>query len=134
MYVNTVCEKLRATLTSLRWAEVFSGSRGSGSGTASLLNAKRSTLYLFILETLLGSICLVRCDHLHEAKASGLLGVGVFHDLALLYFAILLEETSDLGLSKTWMNSSDEEVRSRVHRSILIFVIVILGSPVDVDG
>jgi hypothetical protein len=47
------------------------------------------------LETLLGSVGLISSNHLDETKATGLLGVWIKHDLALLDITIFLEETSD---------------------------------------
>ncbi len=54
----------------------------------------------------------------------------IFHDLTFLDFAILLKETSDLGFGEAGMDSSNEEVRSRVDRTILILAVIFFGSPI----
>jgi len=56
--------------------------------------------------------------------------VRVFHDLALLDFTILLEQTGHLSLVETGMDSGDEEVGSRVNGTIFVFAIIFLGSTV----
>lgn len=62
------------------------------------------------LEALLGGVSLGRGDHLDEAKAARLLGVGIAHDVTLLDLAILLEETRDLVLGEGRVNARDKEV------------------------
>jgi hypothetical protein len=44
------------------------------------------------LQGLLGSVRLIRRDHLDEAEATALAGVRILHDIAFLDLAILLEE------------------------------------------
>lgn len=66
------------------------------------------------LQTLLGGICLLSGDHLYEAKATRLLGVGVAHDVALLDFTVLLEQTCDLLLAQGGVDAGDEEVGALV--------------------
>jgi hypothetical protein len=66
------------------------------------------------LQTLLGSVCLVRGNHLDETEATRLLGVRVAHDVALLDLTILLEQTCDLILGQRRVNASDEEVGALV--------------------
>jgi hypothetical protein len=56
--------------------------------------------------------------------------VRVFHDLALLDFTILLEQTGHLSLVETGMDSGDEEVGSRVNGTIFVFAIIFLGSTI----
>ena len=74
------------------------------------------------LQTLLGSVCLVRGDHLDETEATRLLCVGVAHDVALLNFTILLEEACDLVLGQAGVDASDEEVGALVAALILLTV------------
>ena len=85
------------------------------------------------MEALLGGVGLVRCDHLDEAEATRLLGVGVTHDLALLDLAVLLKEARNLLLGQTGMNAGDEQVRSGVDGTIIITALaaaIVLGSAV----
>jgi hypothetical protein len=76
----------------------------------------------FALQALLGSVCLVRGDHLDEAKATRLLGVRIAHDVALLDLAILLEETSNLFFGQRGVDTSDEQVGSLVAALLLLDV------------
>lgn len=62
------------------------------------------------LEALLGSVSLVRGDHLDEAEAARLLRVRVTHDVALLHLAILLEQALDLLLAEARVDASYEEI------------------------
>jgi hypothetical protein len=66
------------------------------------------------LQTLLGSVGLLRGDHVDETKTARLLSVGVAHDVALLNFAVLLEKTCDFIFGQARMNASDEEVGALV--------------------
>lgn len=116
-------------LTTLGRTEVLAGGRGTGTGTASLLDAESTAVNLLSLETLLGSISLVGGDHLDEAEAAGLLGVGVTHDLTLLNLAILLEEARDFRLGQARVDASDKKVGARVDGAI---VITALGSSIVV--
>jgi len=77
----------------------------------------------FALKTFLGGISHVRRHHLNEAEATGLPSVRVAHDIALLDVAILLEQTSDLVLSKARMDSGDEEVRAGVARVVVLTLL-----------
>lgn len=106
-------------LTSLWWSKVLSWSWGTWAGAASLLDAQSAALNDLTLKTLLGSIGLLAGNHLDEPEAAGLLGVWVKHDLALLNLAVLLEKTSDLSLGETWVDASNEQVRSRVDGAIV---------------
>lgn len=99
-----------AILTALRRTVVLARSGCAGTGTAGLLDAQRPALVDLALQTLLGSVSLLRGDHLDETEAARLLRVRVAHDVALLDFTILLEETCDLVLGQRWMNAGDEEV------------------------
>jgi hypothetical protein len=74
------------------------------------------------LQTFLGSVCLLRCDHLDETETARLLCVGIAHDVALLNFTILLEETCDLVFSQTGVDAGDEEVGALVAALILLTV------------
>jgi hypothetical protein len=106
-------------LASLRWAEVLARGRSTRAGATSLLDAQSSAFNNLALKALLGGISLLSSDHLDETEAPGLLGVGIEHDLALLDIAILLKETSNLLLRETRVDTSHEEVRSRVDGSII---------------
>lgn len=77
------------------------------------------------LQTLLGRVSLIRGDHLDEAEAARLLGVGIAHDVALLNLAVLLKETGDLFLTKRRMNAGDEQVGARV--AALVIIVPTLG-------
>jgi hypothetical protein len=74
----------------------------------------------FTLKTLLGGVSLVGCDHLDEAEATGLLCVRIAHDVALLYLAVLLEETRDFFLGERGMDAGDEEVGARVAAVVIV--------------
>jgi hypothetical protein len=106
-------------LTSLGRAKVLAGSGSTRTRTTGLLNAQGSAFNDLTLKTLLGGISLLSSDHLDEAEATGLLGVGIEHNLALLDIAILLKETSDLLLREARMDTCHEEVGSRVDGSII---------------
>jgi hypothetical protein len=75
------------------------------------------------LEAFLGGIGLLRGHHLDEAEATGLPGVRVTHDVALLDVAILLEQTSDFVLSEAGMNAGHEEVRAGVARVVVLALL-----------
>jgi hypothetical protein len=106
-------------LASLRWAEVLARGRSTGARTTSLLNAQSTTLNNLTLQTFFGSIRLFSSNHLHESKATRLLAVRVKHDLALLDIAIFFEETSDFDLRETRMDTSDEQVGTRIDCTII---------------
>ena len=74
----------------------------------------------FSLQSLLGIIGLLSSNHLDEAEAARLLGVGVAHDVALLDIAILLEETRDFVLSESRVNAGDKQVGARVAALVII--------------
>jgi hypothetical protein len=112
----------RSTEVTLGGSEVFAGSRSSGAATTSLFNAQSTALDNLTLETLLGSISLFGSDHLDEAEATRLLGVRVQHDRAVLDIAVLLEQTADIGLGQTRVDTSDEKVRARVDGTFFIIV------------
>lgn len=107
-------------LTSLWWSKVLSWGWGTWTGAASLLDAQSAALNDLTLKTLLGSIGLLAGNHLDESKTTGLLGVWVKHDLALLNLTVLLEKTSDLGLGETWVDTSHEQVRPWVDGAIIL--------------
>jgi hypothetical protein len=106
-------------LASLRGTEVLARSRRARAGTTSFLDAQSAAFNDLALKTLLGGIGLLSSDHLDETEATGLLGVGIKHDLALLNVAVLLEKTGDLLLRETRVDTSHEEVGSGVHGSII---------------
>lgn len=105
-------------LTSLGWSKVFSWSWRSGTASPGLLNAQGSTLEDLALQALLSAIGLLKSGHLDESESTGLLGVRVQHDLALLNLTILGEETGYVIFSKTRMDSSHEEVGTSVGGTI----------------
>lgn len=107
-------------LTSLWWSKVLAWGWGTWAGAASLLDAQGATLNDLTLKTLLGSVSLLAGDHLDESEATGLLGVWVKHDLALLDLTVLLEKTSDLGFGETWVDASNEQVRPWVDGAIVL--------------
>ena len=107
-------------LTSLWWTEVLSWGWSTWAGTTGLLNAQSATLNYLTLETFLGSIGLLSSNHLDETETTGFFGVWVKHDLALLNITILLEETSDLLLGKTWVDAGNENVGTRVNSTVVL--------------
>lgn len=109
-------------LTTLGGAEVFARGGSARASTTSLLDAQGASLNLLSLQALLGGVGLVRSDHLDEAKATGLLGVRVAHDLALLDITVLLEHASDLLLGQTGVDAGDEEVGARVDGAVIVTV------------
>lgn len=125
--------KLADMRTSLGGAKVFAGSRSARTGTAGLLDAERAAVDGLALETVLGSVGLVGCDHFDETEATRLLAVGVAHDLALLDLAVLLEHARHLGLGQTGVDTGHEEVRAGVNCTVIIDIAgaratVVLGS------
>jgi hypothetical protein len=107
-------------LASLWWTKVLARSWGARAGTTSLLDAQGSTFNDFTLKTILGGISLLSSDHLDEAKATRLLGMGIKHDLAFFNIAVFLEETSDLLLGKARVDAGDEEVGARVDCTVIL--------------
>lgn len=99
---------MKAQLTTLRGSKVFSGSRRAGSGTARLLDTESAAFVLLTLQSLLGSIGLIRGDHLDKSKTTTLLGMRIAHDLTLLDLTVLLEEARNLGLGQTGVDASDK--------------------------
>ena len=117
-------------LASLGRAEVFAGGRSTRARATSLLNAQSAAFNDLALKALLGGISLLSSDHLDEAEATGLLGVGVKHDLALLDVAILLKEASNLLLGETRVDTGHKEVGSGVDGSIISgWATIVLGGP-----
>lgn len=113
-------------LTTLGRTKVLARGGRTGSGTTGLLNAESAALDDLALETILGGVGHVGSDHLDEAEATRLPGVGVLHDLALLDLAILLEEAGDLSLLETGVDAGDEEVGAGVDGTIVILVVVVV--------
>jgi hypothetical protein len=107
-------------LTTLGGTVVLARSGSARAGATSLLNAQRPTLVDFTLKTLLGGVSLVGCDHLDEAEATGLLCVRIPHDVALLYLAVLLEETRDFFFGERGMDAGDEEVGARIAAVVIV--------------
>jgi hypothetical protein len=112
-----------ARTVSLGWTEVLSGGRRARAGTTRLLDAQGATIDDFTLQSLPGRLSLFRSDHLDEAESTRLLGVRIAHNLALLHITILLKHLGDLIFSKTRVDSSNEEVRSWVHSTIIVLVL-----------
>jgi hypothetical protein len=119
-------------LASLWWTKVLARGWGTRAGTTSLLDAQGSTFNDLTLKTILGSISLLSSDHLDEAKATRLLGMGIKHDLAFLNIAVFLEETSDLLLGETRVDTGDEEVGAWVDCAVILGrATLILGRTTD---
>ena len=83
-------------LTALRRSKVLARSGSTRTSTAGLLNAESAAFDDFTAQTLQGSVGHVGCDHLHEAEAARLAGMGIFHDLAFLDLAVLLKKAGNL--------------------------------------
>lgn len=98
------------TTTTLGRTKVFARSWCPGTATTSLLNAQRTALNDLTLQTLLSSICLICGNHIHEAKATRLLAVGIHHNGAVVDITVFLEQARDIRLGQTRVNTSDEEV------------------------
>lgn len=86
------------------------------------------------LETLLGSISLLRRDHLDEAEAARLLSVGIAHDVALLDLAVLLEQPRDVLLGERGVNARHEQVGARVARAGVVVVVARRGRRATVQA
>lgn len=110
----------RRLLTSLRWPKVLAGGGSARSSATRLFNAQGATLDLLALKALLSSLSLFGSDHLNEAKSTGLLGVRVTHDLALLNVAILLKHLGNLGFGQARMDASDKEVGAWVDGPVIV--------------
>lgn len=106
--------------TTLGRTKVLARSGGAGAGATSLLNGESAALELLTLQGLLGSIGLLRGHEVDEAEATGLLGVWVAHDLALLDIAVLGEEASNLLLDELGVNASDEQVGASVAGTLAV--------------
>ena len=117
-------------LASLRWTKVLARGGGTRSRATSLLDAQGTAFNDLTLKAFLGRIGLLSSDHLDEAKATGLLGMGIKHDLALLNLTILFEQASDFSLRETWVNAGDEQVRAWIDSTITLgrWAAIILGS------
>jgi hypothetical protein len=79
------------------------------------------------LKTLLGSISLLSSDHFNETETARLFGVRIKHDLALLDITIFLKEAGNFLLRETRMNTSNEEVGSRVYSAVILGSAIIFG-------
>jgi hypothetical protein len=135
--VTTAAAATRSTEVTLGRSKVFARSRSSGAATTSLLNAQSTALDNLALQALLGSISLLGSDHLDEAEATRFLGVRVQHDRAVLDIAVLLEQTGDIGLGQTRVDTGDEKVRAGVDGTFFIIVglpgidgSTVIGTPV----
>jgi hypothetical protein len=111
---------MAGVIFSLWWSKVLARGWGTRAGSTSLLDTQSTALNDFTLKTLLGSIGLVSGNHLDKAKATGLLGMGIKHDLALLNVTVLLKETSNLDFSEARMDTSNKEIRSGVNSTIIL--------------
>lgn len=121
---------MQEMLASLRGTEVLAGGRSTRAGAAGLLDAQSAAFNDLALKTLLSGIGLLSSDHLDKTEATGLLGVWIKHDLALLDVAVLLEETGDLLLRKTRVDTSHKEIGPGVDGSIIRGrTTIVLGRP-----
>lgn len=112
-------------LTSLRRAKVLARRGSTGAGTTSLLDAERPTLDDLTLETILGGVSLVRGHHLDESEASGLLGMRVSHDLALVDLSVLLEDSRNFSFRQFGVDTSHKQVGARVDRLVVVVIVVV---------
>lgn len=110
-------------LTSLGWPKVFSGGRRSWFGATRLFNAQSATLVNLTLEPFFGSVGLLSRRHLDEAEATRILSVGIAHDVARLYIAVLCEQTRHVFFREARVNAGHEEVGSAIG-SFLFFGVV----------
>lgn len=85
----------------------------------------------FALKSILCGIGLFCGHHLHESEATALAGVWVSHDVALLHYAVRLEEAGDLVLRQTWMDAGDEEIGAGIGG---IIAAVLVGMMVTAAG
>ena len=113
-------------LTALGRSVVLARSRRTRAGTASLLDAQRPALVNLALQSLLGGISLIGRDHLDEAEATRLLGVGILHDIALLDFSVLAEKTSYLLLGQAGVDAGDEQVGAGIAGAFVLIVLAAL--------
>ena len=74
------------------------------------------------LQTLLGSIGLIRVQHVDEAKAARVPSMRVAKDVAFFDFAKFREELNHVIFIQTRMKSGDEKVRSGVASCLFIFL------------
>lgn len=118
-------------LTALRGAKVLARGGSTGTRTTSLLNAESAAFNSLALETIPSSIGHIRCDHLDEAKATRLSGVGVLHDLTFLDVAVLLEQPCDLGFLETRVNARDKEVGAGVDGAIIVTIATLRAIVLD---
>ena len=78
------------------------------------------------LKSVLSCIRLFRSHHLHESEATALTSMWITHNVALLDHAVLLEQARDLIFRQTWVNTSDEEVGTRVVRAVVWAAFVLM--------
>jgi len=114
-------------LTSFRRTKVFARSRCARTAATSLLDAQSAAFDDFTLQTFLGSIRLLTGDHLHEAKATRLLGVRVNHDGAVLDVTVLLEQARQIRLGQTRVNASDKKVGTGILGTLFVIVEHLTG-------
>ena len=121
-------------LTTLRGAEILARGGSSRSRAAGLLDAQSATLEDFTLKTILGGISLIRGDHLDKSETTGLSGMRILHDLALLHVAVLLKETRDFLLAQARVDTGHKQVGSRVDGTLVVLGrVIILGRSADVE-
>lgn len=71
------------------------------------------------LKSFAGSVSLLRSDHLDKSEPAGISSVRITHNIALLDFAVLLEQVGDVSFSEAGMNAGDEEIGAWVRVGII---------------
>jgi hypothetical protein len=104
--------------------EVLSGCRSARTAATRLLDAQGTALDDLALEALLGCVGLLGSNHVDEAEATGLLGVGVQHDRAVIDITVLLEETRNVGFGQAWVDASDEQVGAAIKGTFLFLFLL----------
>lgn len=106
--------------TALGGTKVLARSRRARTRATGLLNRKGASLELLALQAVPGSIGLIGSHEVDKAEAAGLLGVRVAHDLALLYIAVLGEESGDFILAQLGVDAGDKQVGARVDGTLAV--------------
>jgi hypothetical protein len=123
----TTAAAMSTTEFTLGRTKVLAGSRGTGTAATSLFDAESATFDHLALQTFLGGIGLLRRHHLDEAKPTGLLGVRVDHDGAVLHITVLLEQARDIGLGQARVDTRNEKVGASVDGALLIIIDGLTG-------